>query len=69
MTVAQIVKRDYAAVVVVMMSGQDASVLARLADAAGTPHYISKSRIGFDLIPLLTSLLEDSRNPSGAQSE
>jgi DNA-binding NarL/FixJ family response regulator len=68
-TVAQIVKRDHPAVAVVMMSAQDASVLALLADAAGTPHYIAKSRMGSDLIPLLTSLVKDSRNPSGAQSE
>ena len=68
-TVAQIVKRDHPAVAVVIMSAQDASVLALLADAAGTPHYVAKSRMGSDLIPLLTSLVRDSRNPSGAQSE
>jgi two-component system, NarL family, invasion response regulator UvrY len=68
-TVARIVKRDHPAVAVVMMSEQDTSVLALLADASGTPHYIPKSRMGIDLIPLLISLVEDSRNPSGAQSE
>jgi hypothetical protein len=51
------------------MSEQDTSVLALLADASGTPHYIPKSRMGIDLIPLLISLVKDSRNPSGAQSE
>jgi DNA-binding NarL/FixJ family response regulator len=55
-TVAQIVKPDHPAVAVVMMSEQDTSVLARLADVAGTPHYIPKSRIGTDLTLSTTSL-------------
>lgn len=61
--VAQIVKRDHPAVAVVMMSEQDISVLTQLADAAGTPHYVSKSRLGIDLIPLLMSLVNDHGNP------
>lgn len=54
--VAQIVRRNYPDVIVVLMSQQDSLTLARLADAAGTPHYIAKSRLGFDLIPLLITL-------------
>jgi DNA-binding NarL/FixJ family response regulator len=65
-TVAQMVKRDHPAVAVVMMSEQDTSVLARLADVAGTPYYIPKSLVGTDLIPLLTSLVKDSGKQSGS---
>lgn len=54
--VAQIVKRDYPAVAAVLMSEQDAPVLARMAEAAGTPHYLQKSHLVSDLIPMLTSL-------------
>ena len=54
--VAQIVKRDYSAVAVVLMSEQDVPVLARMAEAAGTPHYLQKSRLTSDLIPMLRSL-------------
>ena len=57
--VAQIVKRDHPAVRVVMMSEQDSSVLARLAEAAGTPRFLAKSRLGIDMIPLLTLLGND----------
>jgi DNA-binding NarL/FixJ family response regulator len=60
--VARIVKWDHPAVKVVMMS-EDSSVLARLAEAAGTPHFLAKSRLGIELIPLLTLLGEDSGNP------
>jgi len=55
-TVAQVIRREYPGVAVVVMSEQDMPVLARLADAGGTPHYISKSRLALDLIPMLTSL-------------
>ena len=34
-------------------------VLSRLAEAAGTPYYVPKSRLAFDLIPLLLSLLKE----------
>jgi DNA-binding NarL/FixJ family response regulator len=61
--VARIVKRDHPAVKVVMMSEQHSSVLARLAEAAGTPYFLAKSRLGIELIPLLTLLGEDSGNP------
>lgn len=53
MRVAQFVKRDHPAVAVVM-SEQDISALKLMTDAAGTPHSITKSRLGIDLIPLLT---------------
>ena len=65
-TIAQIVKRDHPVVAVVIMSEQDTSVLARLADAAGTQHYIPKSRIGTDLIPMLTSFVKDSGKQSSS---
>jgi two-component system, NarL family, nitrate/nitrite response regulator NarL len=52
-TVAQIVKKEHPAVAVVIMSEQDISVLELLADAAGTPYYLAKSRLAVDLIPLL----------------
>jgi two-component system response regulator YesN len=64
--VAQIVKRDHPAVKVVIVSEQDSSVLARLAEAAGTLHFLAKSRLGIDLIPLLISLGGDSGNPKNA---
>jgi two-component system nitrate/nitrite response regulator NarL len=54
--VAQILRRDYSAVAVVLMSEQDLPVLARMAEAAGTPHYLQKSRLASDLIPMLRSL-------------
>ena len=54
--VAQILRRDYPAVIVILMSEQDSSVLARVADAAGTAYHISKSRAALDLIPMLLSL-------------
>jgi DNA-binding NarL/FixJ family response regulator len=54
--VAQILRRDYPDVVVIVMSEQDISVLSRLADVARTPYYITKSSAARDLIPLLQSL-------------
>jgi two-component system response regulator YesN len=59
-TVAQILKRDYPAVTVIVMSEQDSSVLSRLADLAGTRYYIPKSRAALDLVPTLLSLRRDS---------
>jgi CheY-like chemotaxis protein len=64
--IAQIVKRNHPAGRVVLMSEQDTSVLARLAEAAGTPHFLVKSRLAIDLIPQLTSLGKDSGNPKVA---
>jgi chemotaxis response regulator CheB len=64
-TVARTVKRDHPAVAVVMMSEQDTSVLALLADAAGTPHYIPKSQMGIDLIPLSSIFGERLQKPIG----
>jgi DNA-binding NarL/FixJ family response regulator len=58
--VAQLLKRDYPALAVIVMSEQDNSVMSRLADLAGTPYYIPKSRAGLDLIPMLLSLRRDS---------
>jgi two-component system response regulator DesR len=60
LTVAKTIKRDYSTVKVVLMSAADASVLSRLADAAGTPYYVPKSSLARDLIPLLRSLVKDS---------
>jgi DNA-binding NarL/FixJ family response regulator len=57
-TVATTIRRDYPDVKVVLMSEQDPLVLSRLAEAAGTPYYVPKSRLAFDLIPLLLSLLD-----------
>ena len=62
--VAQVVKRDHPDVSIVMMSEQDIPVLKLMAEAAGTPYFLAKSRLGIDLIPLLTSLGKASRNPS-----
>lgn len=56
LTVAKTVRKDYPAVIVVLVSEQDESILARLAESAGTPHYIAKSQLGAGLIPLLLSL-------------
>jgi DNA-binding NarL/FixJ family response regulator len=64
--VAQIVKRDHPAVSIVMMSEQDIPVLKLMAEAAGTPHFLAKSRLAVDLIPLLTSLEKAAGNPKGA---
>jgi DNA-binding NarL/FixJ family response regulator len=57
-TVAKTIKRDYPDVKVVLISEQDAFVLSRIADAAGTPYYVPKSRLALDLIPLLLSLVK-----------
>jgi DNA-binding NarL/FixJ family response regulator len=57
-TVATTIRRDYPDVTVVLMSEQEPLVLSRLAEAAGTPYYVPKSRLAFDLIPLLLSLLD-----------
>lgn len=56
LTVAKSVRKDYPAARVVLVSEQDESILAQLAETAGTPHYISKSRLAAELIPLLLSL-------------
>jgi two-component system, NarL family, nitrate/nitrite response regulator NarL len=61
--VARIVRRDHPTVAVVMMSEQDASVLSLVANAAGTAHFVTKSLLAMDLIPLLTSLAKDHGNP------
>jgi DNA-binding NarL/FixJ family response regulator len=63
--VAEILKRDYPALAVIVMSEQDISVLSRLANAAGTRYCIAKSRAALDLIPMLLCL---QRN-FGKQSE
>jgi len=54
--VCQILKRGNPVVTVILMSEQDSSVLARVADAAGTAYHVSKPRAAFDLIPMLLSL-------------
>jgi DNA-binding NarL/FixJ family response regulator len=56
LTVAQKIRKDHPSVKVVLMSAQEISVLSRLAEVAGTSHYIEKSRLASDLIPLLKSL-------------
>lgn len=58
--VAEVLKRDYPDLAVIVMSEQDASVLSRLADVAGIQHYVPKSRAAFDLVPILLSLRQDS---------
>jgi DNA-binding NarL/FixJ family response regulator len=57
-TVASTIRRDYPDVKVVLMSEQDTLILSRLAEAAGTPYYVPKSHLAFDLIPLLLYLLK-----------
>lgn len=59
--VARSVRRNHPTVSVIMMSEQDASVLALVASAAGTPHFVTKSLLAVDLIPLLTSLAKNQR--------
>jgi DNA-binding NarL/FixJ family response regulator len=54
--VAQILKTDYPAVAVILVSEHDTSLLARFADAAETPYCIPKSRAALDLIPMLRAL-------------
>jgi hypothetical protein len=44
-----------------MTSEQDASVLSLIANAAGTAHFVTKSLLAMDLIPLLTSLAKDQQ--------
>ena len=61
--VARIVRTDHPAVMVVMLSAQDSSVLSLVAHAAGTPHFVTKSLLAINLIPFLTSLVKDHRNP------
>jgi DNA-binding NarL/FixJ family response regulator len=63
--VAEILRKDYPALVVILMSEQDISVLSRLADAAGTQYCIPKSRAALDLVPMLLSV---QRN-AGKQSD
>jgi DNA-binding NarL/FixJ family response regulator len=67
--VGQILKRDYPGVIVILMSEQDGSVLARVADAAGTEYHVSKSRAALDLIPMLLSLVHASKKTIPPQSE
>jgi DNA-binding NarL/FixJ family response regulator len=67
--VGQILKRDYPGVIVILMSEQDGSVLARVADAAGTEYHVSKSRAALDLIPMLLSVVQASRKTIRPQSE
>jgi CheY-like chemotaxis protein len=57
--VAQLIKRDYPKIRVVLLSEQDLALLSRFAESAGTRHYVAKSRLAIDLIPLLTSLAND----------
>lgn len=67
--VGQILKRDYPGVIVILMSEQDGSVLARVADAAGTEYHVSKPRAALDLIPMLLSLVQASKKTIRPQSE
>jgi DNA-binding NarL/FixJ family response regulator len=57
--VAQLIKRDYPKIRVLLLSEQDSDLLSRLAESAGTPYYVPKSRLAFELIPMLTSLAHD----------
>jgi CheY-like chemotaxis protein len=68
LAVARIVRRDHPAVTVVMMSEQDASVLSLVANAAGTAHFVTKSLLAMDLIPLLASLVKAQGNRRAAWS-
>ena len=67
--VAKILKRDYPALAVIVMSEQDISVLSRMADAAGTQYCISKARAALDLIPMLLSLRQNSEKQSDLRSD
>jgi DNA-binding NarL/FixJ family response regulator len=62
--VAEILKRDYPVLVVILMSEQEISVLSRFADAAGTQYCIPKSRAALDLVPMLLSVQRNARKPS-----
>jgi DNA-binding NarL/FixJ family response regulator len=62
--VAEILKRDYPALVVILMSEQEVSVLSRIAHAAGTQYCIPKSRAALDLIPMLLSVQRNLRQSS-----
>ncbi len=67
--VAEILKRDYPALAVIVMSEQDISVLSRMADAAGTRYCIPKARAALDLIPMLRSLRRNSEKQSDLRSD
>jgi two-component system invasion response regulator UvrY len=62
--VAEILKRDYPGLVVILMSEQEVSVLSRIADAAGTQYCIPKSRAALDLVPMLLSVQRNARKQS-----
>jgi hypothetical protein len=51
-----------------MMSEQDISVLKQMAEAGDTPHFLAKSRLVVDLIPLLIILGETGGDQPGPQS-
>jgi DNA-binding NarL/FixJ family response regulator len=55
--VAQTCQRDFPSVRVVIMSEQDPSALARMAESAGVQYWIPKSRMAIECIPMLQSLL------------
>lgn len=67
--VGQILKKDYPGVVVILMSEQDGSVLARVAAAARTEYHVSKSSAALDLIPMLLSLPQASQKTIRPHSE
>jgi DNA-binding NarL/FixJ family response regulator len=67
--VAKILKRDYPALAVIVMSEQDISVLSRMADAAGTRYCISKARAELELIPMLLSLRRNSGEQPDLRSD
>lgn len=67
--VAEILKRNYPTLAVIVMSEQDISVLSRLAHAAGTRYWIPKSRAALDLIPILLSLWRNSEKQSDLRSD
>ena len=59
LTVARMVRRHHPQIVVLLMSEREPALLAHLAEAAETQHYVAKSRLAFELIPILTALVKD----------
>jgi DNA-binding NarL/FixJ family response regulator len=54
--VARALQHLYPWISIVMMSLEDPPVLARLTKASGLGHWIAKSRLSSDLVPLISSL-------------
>jgi DNA-binding NarL/FixJ family response regulator len=59
MRVTEILTREYPGLRIVFISEQESSVLRLLTTAAGVSHFVPKSRLANELLPLIRTIAHD----------